>query len=376
MKSAVCMRRLNIVVLFLILCITSFAQQNKFNYAINGFIEGLNNDSSILLIRTYDTQGLLKVDTLFSVAKNSQFSFKGRSITIRDASIRFGGVNARRSLSLFIEEGVITLKGKIDSLDYVSVTGTPGNEEYMLNKKSESELYGRISALASQIKGLEANSDKLKKIETQVNLLRDSIKQGRIGFISTHKNSPASAIYLYVLQDQLSIQQLESFYSGLSPRIKNLGYVKNIPAKIKARKNSAIGNIAPDFTATDMSGKQFKLSDFRGNFVLLDFWASWCVPCREENIYLKEAYKIYHDKGFVVIGISLDDKKEKWVKAIMEDKLPWIHTSELNAFENNLARLYGVQPIPDNFLLNPQGEIIARQLRGNALSEILKKEIK
>lgn len=308
MKSAVGMRRINIVALLLILCITSFAQLNKFNYAINGFIEGLNNDSSILLIRTYDTQGVLKVDTLFSVAKNSQFSFKGKSIAIRDASIRLGGKCEKKFIS-FYRRRSNNPKGKNRLARLCFCYWNPGNEEYMSNKKSESELYGRISALASQIKGLEANSDRLKKIETQVNLLRDSIKQGRIGFISTHKNSPASAIYLYVLQDQLSINQLESFYSGLSPRIKNLGYVKNIPAKINARKNAAIGNIAPDFTATDISGKQFKLSDFRGNFVLLDFWASWCVPCREENIYLKEAYKIYHDKGFVVIGISLDDKK-------------------------------------------------------------------
>jgi peroxiredoxin len=370
------MKRLNIIILFLVLCITSFAQLNKFNYAINGFIEGLNNDSTILLIRTYDRQGILKVDTLFSVAKDNYFSFSGKSIAMRDASIRLGGVNGRRSFSLFIEKGAINLKGKIDSLDHVSVTGTPGNEEYTLNKKSESKLYGRIIDLLSQKKRLEGDGNEVKKIETQVNVIRDSIKEGRIGFISTHKNSPASAIYLYVLQDQLTINQLENLYSDLTPQIKNLGYVKNIPAKINARKKSSIGNIAPEFTATDISGKQFRLSDFRGSYVLLEFWASWCVPCREDNVHLKKVYDLYKDRGFVVIGISLDDKKEKWVRAIMEDKLPWIHTSELNAFENKLAKLYGVQPIPDNFLLNPQGEIIARQVKGNVLDDILKKEIK
>jgi peroxiredoxin len=370
------MKRLNIIILFLVLCITSFAQLNKFNYAINGFIEGLNNDSTILLIKTYDRQGILKVDTLYSIAKDNHFSFSGKSIAMRDASIRLGGVSARRSFSLFIEEGVISLKGKIDSLDHISVTGTPGNEEYMLKKKSESKLYGSITDLMAQIKGLGGNTDEVKKIETQINILRDSIKGGRIGFISTHKNSPASAIYLYVLQDQLTINQLENLYSGLSPQIKNLGYVKNIPAKINARKKSAIGNIAPEFTAIDISGKKFSLSDFRGSFVLLEFWASWCIPCRADNVHLKKLYDSYRDRGLVIIGISLDDKKEKWVKAIMEDNLPWIHTSELNAFENKLARLYGVQPIPDNFLLDPQGKIIARQVKGNVLDDIFKKEIK
>jgi peroxiredoxin len=370
------MKRLNIIILFLILCVTSFAQPNTFKYTIKGFIEGLNNDSAILLIKTYDRQGILKVDTLYSIAKDNHFSFSGKSIAMRDASIRLGGVNARRSFSLFIEGGAISLKGKIDSLDHISVTGTPGNEEYMLKKKSESKLYGSITDLMAQIKGLGGNTDEVKKIETQINILRDSIKGGRIGFISTHKNSPASAIYLYVLQDQLTINQLENLYSGLSPQIKNLGYVKNIPAKINARKKSAIGNIAPEFTAIDISGKKFSLSDFRGSFVLLEFWASWCIPCRADNVHLKKLYDSYRDRGFVIIGISLDDKKEKWVKAIMEDKLPWIHTSELNAFENKLARLYGVQPIPDNFLLDPQGKIIARQVKGNVLDDILKKEIK
>lgn len=353
----------------------SSVAQKEFTYKIQGIISGLNNDSAILLIRNYDKNGTLKSDSVFTVAKNNQFYFTGKIDAVYDASIRLGGINSRKGFSLFIERGSIKVNGKIDSLDYVSVSGTPGNDEYTANKKAEDKIYSRIRRLQSQLKQQAENKEEATAITSQVNAFRDSIKESRIRFISTHKNSPASAIYLYVLQDHITVEQLEQFYTNLSPKVKNLGYVKNIPEKINARKSTAIGNTAPEFAATDINGKQFKISEFRGSYVLLEFWASWCVPCREENPDLKKAYNTFHNKGFVVIGISLDDKKDRWEKAIKDDELPWIHTSELNAFDNKLAKLYGVQPIPDNFLINPQGKIIARQLSAKEVADWLSKEI-
>lgn len=359
--------------IFFILSITLFTtlqgiSQREFQYQVNGKLKGLNNDSVFLVIRKYDKAGALKGDTLFAVAKNNQFYFKGKSDVIHDATVRLGGINARRSFSLFIEEGIITVNGKIDSLDYAAVAGTPGNDEYTANKKAEDKIYNKIRSLQTQLKQASGNNEEENKITNEINVLRESIKKGRIQFISTHNNSPASAIYLYVLQDHLSVEELETFYTNLTPAVKNIGYVKMIPEKIQARKNAAIGNTAPEFSATDINGKQINLSDYRGKYVLLEFWASWCVPCREENPNLIKAYNNYHDKGFVVIGISLDDKKDRWEKAIKEDQLPWIHVSELNAFDNQLAKLYGVQPIPDNFLIDPKGQIIARQLNGKELA--------
>jgi peroxiredoxin len=121
----------------------------------------------------------------------------------------------------------------------------------------------------------------------------------------------------------------------------------------------------------DTSGKAVKLSDFRGKYVLLDFWASWCVPCRKENPFLLEAFNKYRDKGFVIISISMDHVKESWLKAIEQDRLNWVHLSELNGLDNKVARLYGVQPIPDNFLIDPQGRIVARKLYGNDIEKKL-----
>jgi len=146
--------------------------------------------------------------------------------------------------------------------------------------------------------------------------------------------------------------------------------------KVHTEKNSTsiFRSINPQINGRNIF--KFNLSDYRGKYVLLEFWASWCVPCRAENPDLLIAYKKYQEKGFVVVGISLDDKKDRWEKAIEEDKLPWIHVSDLNAFDNKLAKLYGVQPIPDNFLIDPQGKIIARQLRGKEVQERLASEIR
>lgn len=138
---------------------------------------------------------------------------------------------------------------------------------------------------------------------------------------------------------------------------------------LDAGKNTAIGAQAMDFTQLDQNGKPVKLSDFRGKYVLIDFWASWCGPCRDENPNLVEAYNRFKDKNFTVLGVSLDrpDGKEAWLKAIKDDKLAWTQVSDLKFWNNEVAKQYGIQSIPANFLIDPDGKIIAKGLRGDDL---------
>jgi peroxiredoxin len=353
-----------------------FSQEKSKNpYEIKGTIKGLNNDSLIVFIRQYEKNGVNKTDTIITTGKNDAFSIKGNTDVVHDAAVMIGGFKARKSFTVFIEQGVTVVNGHRDSLDYVTITGTKSNEEYTAYKKIEDGIYKQIRLLQSKLKQAGDNKAEATRLSNKMSAWRDSIRVGRINYISSNPGSPSSAIYLYVLQDNLSAEQLEKLYTDLSPAVKGISFVRMIPEKIRAKKRAAVGMPAPEFAAMDITGKKFNLSDYRGKYVLLEFWASWCVPCRAENPDLLKAYKKYQDKGFVVVGISLDDKKDKWEKAIEEDQLPWIHTSDLNAFENKLAKLYGVQPIPDNFLIDPQGKIIARQLRGKEVEERLASEM-
>jgi peroxiredoxin len=354
-------------------CFSQGKSENAFE--IKGTIKSLKNDSVIVYIRNADKTGVLETDTFITTGMNDEFSIKGHTEIVRDAAVMIGGFKARKSFTVFIEKGITTVNGHRDSLDYVTLSGTKSNEEYTAYKKIEDGIYERIKVLQTKLKEAGDNKSEATRISNEMNACRDSIRVGRIRYISSNPGSPSSAIYLYVLQDNLSAEQLEKLYTNLTPTVKAISFVRMIPEKIRAKKRAAVGMPAPEFAAMDITGKRFSLSDYRGKYVLLEFWASWCVPCRAENPDLLIAYKKYQDKGFVVVGISLDDKKEKWEKAIEEDKLPWIHISELTAFDNKIAKLYGVQPIPDNFLIDPQGKIIARQLRGREVEERLAREI-
>jgi len=166
------------------------------------------------------------------------------------------------------------------------------------------------------------------------------------------------------------VAEVEPLFNSLSAEIRSSAEGMKYCIMLKKMKTTAVGVMAPDFTEADTSGKPVSLHDFKGKYVLVDFWASWCYGCRMENPNIIKAFNKYKDDGFTVLGVSLDDRKskDKWIKAINDDHVYWTQVSALKGFEGMAAKLYTVQVIPQNFLIDPNGIIIAKNLRGDELT--------
>ena len=167
--------------------------------------------------------------------------------------------------------------------------------------------------------------------------------------------------------------EADSLLSALTDNIESSATAKSIRGYLVSQKKTSIGALAPDFRLADTSGNKIALSDLKGKYVLLDFWAAWCGPCRQENPNVVQAFKTYKNDGFTVFGVSLDREKRSWLKAINDDNLQWQHVSDLKYWGSEAAILYGITSIPRNFLLNPSGKIIGRDLRGQDLLDKLEK---
>ena len=195
--------------------------------------------------------------------------------------------------------------------------------------------------------------------------------------ITKYPASPAAAFYLYrYFTYQLPLDELKATRAKISSELAGCPYVKDLDGIIKQLENVQIGKVAPEFSLPDTAGVSVSLSDFRGKYVLLDFWASWCPPCRRENPNVVKAFNEYKDKNFTIVGISLDKDKSKWMKAIADDNLAWTHLSDLKYWDSEIPALYGVRGIPANVLLDPDGVIVAKNITGEDLHKKLKEVIK
>ena len=193
-------------------------------------------------------------------------------------------------------------------------------------------------------------------------------------FILSNPNSYLSILALYsVGGPSPDPSELDTLYNSLSPDLKNMEAAKVFKSQLDALRTTSVGVMAPDFTQNDINGVPVKLSSFRGKYVLLDFWASWCGPCREENPNVVKAYNKYKDKNFTILSVSLDkpEGRNSWLAAIKSDGLSWTQVSDLKFWSNEAATLYSITSIPSNFLIDPNGKIIAKDLRGGDLENML-----
>ncbi|MBP1676136.1 MAG: alkyl hydroperoxide reductase/Thiol specific antioxidant/Mal allergen [Bacteroidetes bacterium] len=374
----------NVLFIGLLIPLSIFAQEGL--YTISGKIGNYNAPAKVYLL---SGRNLTDSATL----KNGVFEFKGKISEPRKANLLFDkkgvGLQTIRTsrnvdyTDFYLVEGKTVVAAQ-DSIEDASITGTAINNEYKTLKSSLKPANSALTAVLTEYRTASKEKQQSEAFEAEIDKKYEAalaeINKIQTEFIKTNPNSIISldVIKSLIGSGPVDVQVIEPLFNGLSQSVQNSESGVAFAAELNKNKKIAIGAIAPDFAQTDVQGKMVKLSDFKGKYVLIDFWASWCGPCRRENPNVVKAFNQYKDKNFTILGVSLDAEKQKdaWIKAIADDQLTWTQVSDLKGWDNEVGKLYMVRSIPQNFLIDPNGKIVARNLRGEDLEKKLAELIK
>lgn len=322
-------------------------------FVINGTIKGYPEGTTVALLN-----GQTGESESTTTLKGGKFTFTGKMQYTDFKIILFN--NQQPFITLFLDNSDVKITGNKETIDRSKITGSPSHTDFDLFN-TMLEPYSRL--YTQQLRDEDSADIEKAIIATEK-------------FAASHPNSditPLAILRFNQLADD--IKRTDQLYNSLNVTVKATSMARYLFQKIDEEKKNT-GAIMGEFSQADSSGKQVSLSSFRGKFVLVDFWASWCGPCRRENPNLVRTFNKFKDKNFTVLGVSLDKDRQAWLEAIKMDELNWTQVSDLNGWANAVALQFQISSIPQNILLDPEGKIVGKNLMGMNLDRRLKRLLK
>ncbi|WP_295116937.1 TlpA disulfide reductase family protein [uncultured Chitinophaga sp.] len=384
--KAVFFRGLVMLPALLLTLLPVFAAKSDSSFTIHGTLRTFR-EGRVVLIRQYSTGQ--DVDTV--TISGGKFSFKGKlkddivsamlTMTVpvsaeQLAANPFASMSARM---FYLTPGNIVVTG--NRLEDVAFAGNKEMKEWMQLEGQLAPFSKASSRIAVQYRKLYAMPDFPGKADSLAAYAREGEEIGRgyrdaeMNFLKAHSSSLLGMALLrskMAMVDTKDAAEMESLIAGLAPALRNRKDMQEHAARMRLLRSLAAGNPAPDFSIADTSGNPISLSSYRGKYVLVEFWASWCGPCRAQIPYLLKSYEAFKGKNFDILGVSIDGDRHKWISAISEEKLIWTQVSELTGHKSEIMAKYGVTAIPTNFLVGPDGLIVATNLWSDELYVKLK----